>query len=86
MQFYSLIVIDARTYDKRLRGPVDENIELSVDDRTGLKSYIASERLGIASSAGFVRGQFGKCIQVRSVHLSIYKPMVNNILAWKAIL
>ena len=34
--------LDARDYDRRLRGPVDERRELSVDERTGLKNYIAS--------------------------------------------
>lgn len=43
---------DARRYDRRLRGPVDERRELSVDERTGLKNYIASEDLGITTSAG----------------------------------
>lgn len=43
---------DARKYDRRLRGPVDERRELSVDERTGLKNYIASEDLGITTSAG----------------------------------
>ena len=28
---------DARDYDRRLRGPVDEERELSVDPRTGMK-------------------------------------------------
>jgi len=56
--------LDATTYNKRLRGPVDESIELSVDERTGMKSYIASERLGIASSAGAVRRSLGQSIEV----------------------
>jgi hypothetical protein len=29
---------DARNYDRRLRGPLDEERELSVDPRTGMKS------------------------------------------------
>ena len=56
--------IDARQYDRRLRGPVDERRELSVDPRTGLKNYIASEDQGIATSAGLVRDLFGKCIEL----------------------
>ncbi|KZF21970.1 Het-C-domain-containing protein [Xylona heveae TC161] len=54
--------VDARQYDRRLRGPVDEERELSVDHRTGLKNYIASEGLGITTSAGFVRETYGRSI------------------------
>jgi hypothetical protein len=46
---------DARQYDTRLRGPVDEDRELSIDDRTGLKTYISSEDRGIATSGALVR-------------------------------
>jgi hypothetical protein len=56
--------IDARQYDRRLRGPVDERRELSVDERTGLKNYIASEDLGITTSAGMVRDLFRRCIDL----------------------
>ena len=74
--------IDARQYDRRLRGPVDERRELSVDPQTGtsspvvlvdqgltcmiagLKNYIASENLGISTSAGLVRNLFGRAIQL----------------------
>lgn len=56
--------IDARDYDRRLRGPVDERRELSIDERTGLKHYIASEDQGITTSAGMVRELYGKCIQL----------------------
>ncbi|KAF2189199.1 Het-C-domain-containing protein [Zopfia rhizophila CBS 207.26] len=56
--------LDARQYDRRLRGPVDERRELSVDERTGLKNYIASEDLGITTSAGLVRGLFRRCIDL----------------------
>ena len=56
--------IDARQYDRRLRAPVDERRELSVDPRTGLKSYIASEDQGIATSAGLVRNLYGRCIEL----------------------
>lgn len=55
---------DARNYDRRLRGPVDEQRELSIDPRTGLKNYIASEDAGIATSAGLVRNVLGKCIEL----------------------
>ncbi|KAE8417022.1 heterokaryon incompatibility protein Het-C-domain-containing protein [Aspergillus pseudocaelatus] len=49
---------DARDYDHRLRGPVDEEHEPSVDPMTGLKTYIATEDIGIATSAGLVRRVF----------------------------
>ncbi|KAK3058388.1 hypothetical protein LTS18_011407, partial [Coniosporium uncinatum] len=55
---------DARHYDRRLRGPVDERRELAVDQRTGLKNYIASEDMGITTSAGLVRNLFGRSIQL----------------------
>ena len=43
---------------------MDERRELSVDPQTGLKNYIASERIGIATSAGLVRNLFGRSIQL----------------------
>ena len=55
---------DARQYDRRLRGPVDERRELAVNPQTGLKNYIATENIGIASSAGLVRNLFGRSIQL----------------------
>jgi hypothetical protein len=56
--------LDARDYDARLRAPVDERRELSVDERTGLKNYIASENLGITTSAGMVRDLLRRCIDL----------------------
>ncbi|KAF2853382.1 Het-C-domain-containing protein [Plenodomus tracheiphilus IPT5] len=56
--------LDARDYDRRLRGPIDERRELSVDERTGLKNYIASEDLGITTSAGMVRDLLRRCIDL----------------------
>ncbi|KAL4994438.1 heterokaryon incompatibility protein Het-C-domain-containing protein [Aspergillus recurvatus] len=55
---------DARDYDRRLRGPVDEERELAIDPRTGLKNYIANERMNIATSAALVRRLFGQCVQL----------------------
>ena len=55
---------DARRYDRRLRGPVDEQVELAIDEETGLKNYIANERIGIDTSAGLVRKLFGECIDL----------------------
>ncbi|XP_014555441.1 hypothetical protein COCVIDRAFT_102284 [Bipolaris victoriae FI3] len=56
--------IDARDYDRRLRAPVDERRELSIDEKTGLKNYIASEGLGITTSAGMVRDLLKRCIDL----------------------
>lgn len=56
--------LDAREYDPRLRGPVNERVELAIDPKRGLKNYIASEELGITTSAGHVRKLFTKCIQL----------------------
>ncbi|PBP21668.1 heterokaryon incompatibility protein Het-C [Diplocarpon rosae] len=56
--------IDATQYDRRLRGPVNERIELAIDPQTGLKNYIANERAGIMTSALHVRKLFGRCIQL----------------------
>ncbi|KAE9978911.1 hypothetical protein BLS_000185 [Venturia inaequalis] len=56
--------IDARQYDPRLRAPVDERRELAIDERTGLKAYIASEDRGITTSAGMVRDLYRRCIQL----------------------
>ncbi|KAF2090997.1 Het-C-domain-containing protein [Saccharata proteae CBS 121410] len=56
--------IDARQYDRRLRGPVDEEVELAINERTGLKNYIASEDLGIETSAGLVRRLFSRSIEL----------------------
>ncbi|KAF8860084.1 Het-C-domain-containing protein [Acephala macrosclerotiorum] len=56
--------LDATQYDPRLRGPVNERVELAIDPRTGLKNYIANEQAGIMTSALHVRKLFGKCIQL----------------------
>ncbi|KAI1389237.1 heterokaryon incompatibility Het-C [Hypoxylon trugodes] len=54
--------LDARTFDKRLRGPV-QPIETEIDMRTGMKNYIANEHGNWATSAGYLRFSIG-----RSVH------------------
>ncbi|MCJ1442822.1 MAG: hypothetical protein MMC23_003319 [Stictis urceolatum] len=56
--------LDARQYDRRLRGPVDEQRELAIDTRTGLKHYIATEDIGITTSAGLVRNLYGRAIEL----------------------
>jgi hypothetical protein len=55
---------DARQYDRRLRGPVNERVELGIDENTGLKNYIANEGIRIDTSAGLVRRLFGRSIQL----------------------
>ncbi|RPA81886.1 Het-C-domain-containing protein [Ascobolus immersus RN42] len=55
---------DARKYDPRLRGPVDEAKELAIDPENGMKVYIASEGKGVDTSAGLVREKFKKCIEL----------------------
>ncbi|KAI2614929.1 Het-C-domain-containing protein [Hypoxylon sp. NC1633] len=55
---------DARQYDRRLRGPVDERVELAIDPETGMKNYIANERANIMTSALHVRRLFSRCIEL----------------------
>jgi hypothetical protein len=52
---------DARKYDARLRGPVTD-AELAIDPQTGMKNYIANERGGWATSAGYVKYSFARAI------------------------
>ncbi|KAK5136637.1 hypothetical protein LTR08_002651 [Meristemomyces frigidus] len=54
--------VDARQYDPRLRGPVQQ-IELAVDPNTGMKNYIANESGGWATSLGYIKYSF-----LRSMH------------------
>ncbi|KAF3931050.1 hypothetical protein ABW20_dc0104514 [Dactylellina cionopaga] len=56
--------IDARQYDRRLRGPINERVELAIDPETGMKNYIANERQRIMTSAKHVRNLFTKCIEL----------------------
>ncbi|KAK9466960.1 heterokaryon incompatibility protein Het-C-domain-containing protein [Lipomyces arxii] len=59
---------DARQYDSRLRGPV-QNVELEIDPQTGMKNYIANERGGWDTSTMFVRYSLE-----RSIHFGrLYK-------------
>ena len=60
---------DARQYDPRLRGPV-QDIELAIDERTGMKNYIANESLGIATSAGYVKFSLTRSIHFGRVYTS----------------
>ncbi|KAI0885037.1 heterokaryon incompatibility Het-C [Annulohypoxylon maeteangense] len=52
---------DARTFDKRLRGPVSP-IETEIDTRTGMKNYISNEHGSWATSAGYLRFSIGRSI------------------------
>lgn len=61
--------IDARKYDERLRPPV-EPIELEIDPETGMKNYIANEKLGIATSVGYVKHSFTRSIHFARVYTS----------------
>ncbi|KAI0810190.1 NIMA-interacting protein tinc [Xylaria sp. FL0064] len=54
---------DARQYHRALRGPVNESVELAIDEETGMKNYIANERVNIMTSALHVRRLFGECIK-----------------------
>ncbi|KAI1769811.1 heterokaryon incompatibility Het-C [Hypoxylon cercidicola] len=54
--------LDARTFDRRLRGPVMP-VETEIDTRTGMKNYISNEQGNWATSAGYLRFSIG-----RSVH------------------
>lgn len=55
---------DATQYDRRLRGPVNEEVELGIDEETGMKNYIANERLDIMTSAKHVRKLFRRSIEL----------------------
>lgn len=53
---------DARQYDQRLRGPVQQ-VEIEVDHNTAMKNYIANENGGWATSSAYV-----KFSMARSIH------------------
>jgi hypothetical protein len=64
---------DAKKYDERLRGPVHPD-ELAIDPDTGMKNYIANERGGWATSAGYIKYSFA-----RSIHFGrMYTHGVNK--------
>ncbi|KAF8518353.1 Het-C-domain-containing protein [Hysterangium stoloniferum] len=60
---------DARSYDSRLRGPVDPR-ELEIDPRTGMKNYIANESGHWDTSKALVRRTLEKCIHLGRMHRS----------------
>ncbi|KAG5930241.1 hypothetical protein E4U53_002282 [Claviceps sorghi] len=55
---------DARQYDARLRGPIDEGRELAIDPASGMKNYIANDGAGIMTSSKHVRDLFTRCIEL----------------------
>ena len=61
--------VDAKTFDRRLRGPVTPD-ETEIDMHTGMKNYIANERGGWATSAGYLRFSFKRCIHYGRVYTS----------------
>ncbi|RGP73557.1 heterokaryon incompatibility het-c [Fusarium sporotrichioides] len=61
--------LDARTFDKRLRGPV-EPIETEIDPRTGMKNYIANENGGWATSAAYLRYSLARSIHYGRLYTS----------------
>lgn len=61
--------VDARQFDQRLRPPI-QPIELQVDPETGMKNYIANERLGIATSAGYIKFSFTRSIHFGRLYTS----------------
>lgn len=61
--------MDARKFDARLRGPVDQQ-ELAIDPETGMKNYIANESGGWATSAGYLRFSFARSIHYGRLYTS----------------
>ncbi|KAK6531501.1 hypothetical protein TWF281_008303 [Arthrobotrys megalospora] len=61
--------LDARAYDPRLRPPVVP-VELAVDPDTGMKNYIANERGGWATSAGYIKYSLDRSIHFGRLYTS----------------
>ncbi|KAG0144827.1 hypothetical protein CROQUDRAFT_659517 [Cronartium quercuum f. sp. fusiforme G11] len=55
---------DPQSYDPRLRPRVDEDRELQIDERNGMKKYIASDDEDFDTSTKCIRRTFRKCIQI----------------------
>ncbi|KAI0125101.1 heterokaryon incompatibility protein Het-C-domain-containing protein [Xylariales sp. AK1849] len=60
---------DAREFDKRLRGPVSPQ-ETEIDQRTGMKNYIANESGNWATSAGYLRFSLARSIHYGRLYAS----------------
>lgn len=61
--------VDARDFDKRLRGPVVP-VETEIDPRTGMKNYISNESGGWSTSAGYLRYSFARSIHYGRLYTS----------------
>lgn len=61
--------MDARKFDARLRGPVDQR-EVDIDHNTGMKNYIANENGSWATSAGYLRFSFARSIHFGRLYTS----------------
>ncbi|KAI0437640.1 NIMA-interacting protein tinc [Xylaria telfairii] len=55
---------DARQYHRALRGPINERVELAFDEETGMKNYIANDRVDIMTSSLHVRRLFTRCVEL----------------------
>ncbi|EIN14403.1 Het-C-domain-containing protein [Punctularia strigosozonata HHB-11173 SS5] len=53
---------DARQFHPKLRPPVDPR-ELEIDERTGMKNYMATENRGWDTSTAHIRRTFKQCIE-----------------------
>ncbi|KAF8079060.1 Het-C-domain-containing protein [Lyophyllum atratum] len=53
---------DAREFHPKLRPPVDDR-ELEIDERTGMKNYMATENQGWDTSTAFIRRTLRACIE-----------------------
>ncbi|KAJ3574368.1 hypothetical protein NPX13_g4384 [Xylaria arbuscula] len=60
---------DAREFDRRLRGPVMPE-ETQIDPHTGMKNYIANDRGNWATSTGYLRFSFERCIHFGRLYTS----------------
>lgn len=54
---------NAQQYDSRLRPPVEDR-ELEIDQRNGMKKYIASDGEGFDTSTACIRKHLEKCIEL----------------------
>ncbi|EGX53664.1 hypothetical protein TWF173_008488 [Orbilia oligospora] len=69
--------LDARAYDPRLRPPVVP-VELAVDPETGMKNYIANERGGWATSAGYIKYSLDRSIHFGRMYTSGAEGLKGN--------
>jgi hypothetical protein len=62
-EFFRGYPSNAQQYDSRLRPPVEDR-ELEIDDRNGMKKYIASEGEGFETSTECIRKHLEKSIEL----------------------